>query len=193
MSDFIFSFWGLYRKMCKIKQCNFLTLCSAKFKWAWVPAMVFHSPSSSLWASGEESDWEDENSSFHFFLFFGGGSAFTFGCLALGFTEETFVAVGFGVGGSGGLMLLLLGLQWTVLQYYEENVHDNNYHPSFGSNKIAINLFNQNTLPTDYIHLFHCNWVIYTLYTTTFLPSLSPLETGKQTGMLISEIQSSVL
>lgn len=81
--------------------------------------IVYHSPSSSLWTSGEESDWEDENSSFHFFLFFGGGSAFTFGCLALGFTEETFAAAGFGVGGSGVLLLLLLGLQWIVLQQYE--------------------------------------------------------------------------
>lgn len=69
------------------------------------------SPSSSLWASGEESDWDEENSSFHFFLFFGGGSAFTFGCLALGFTEETLADVGFGAGGSGGLLLLLLGLE----------------------------------------------------------------------------------
>lgn len=87
---------------------------------------VSRSPSSSLGASGEESDWEDENSSFHFFLFFGGGSAFTFGCLALGFTEGTFVAVGFGVGGSGVLLLLLLGLQWTVLQYYEDDLYKNN-------------------------------------------------------------------
>lgn len=119
--------------------------------------ILSRSPSSSLWASGEESDWEDENSSFHFFLFFGGGSAFTFGCLALGFTEETFVAVGFGVGGSGVLLLLLLGLQWIVLQYYEDNLYENNYHTSFGINKIAIVLFNQNIFLMDYIYLFHCH------------------------------------
>lgn len=69
-------------------------------------------PSSSLlleWISGEESDWDDENSSFHFFRFFGGGSAFTFSCLTLGFTEGAFVVVVFGVGGSE-VLLLLLGL-----------------------------------------------------------------------------------
>lgn len=70
------------------------------------------SPSSSLlleWISGDESDWDDENSSFHFFRFFGGGSAFIFSCLPLGFMEGAFVVVIFGVGGSE-VLLLLLGL-----------------------------------------------------------------------------------
>lgn len=71
-----------------------------------------NSPSSSLlleWISGDESDWDDENSSFHFFLFFGGGSAFTFSCLTLGFMEGAFVVAVFGVGGSE-VLLPLLGL-----------------------------------------------------------------------------------
>lgn len=63
-----------------------------------------NSPSSLLleWTSGD-----DENSSFHFFRFFGGGSAFTFSCLPLGFMEGAFVVVVFGVGGSEVLLLLL--------------------------------------------------------------------------------------
>lgn len=71
-----------------------------------------HSPSSSLlleWISGDESDWDDDNSSFHFFRFFGGGSAFTFSCLTLGFVEGAFVFAVFGGGGSD-VLLLLLGL-----------------------------------------------------------------------------------
>jgi hypothetical protein len=71
-----------------------------------------NSPSSSLlleWTSGDESDCEDENSSFHFFRFFGGGSAFIFNCLSLGFMEGAFVVAVFDVGGSE-VLLLLLGL-----------------------------------------------------------------------------------
>lgn len=81
-----------------------------------------NSPSSSLpleWISGDESDWEDENSSFHFFRFFGGGSAFTFSCLTLGFKEGAFVVTGFGAGGSK-VLLLLLGLASTVLQRHKQ-------------------------------------------------------------------------
>lgn len=81
-----------------------------------------NSPSSSLlleWISGDESDWDDENSSFHFFRFFGGGSAFTLACLTLGFVEGAFVDVVFVVGGSE-VLLLLLGLAWTVLQCYKQ-------------------------------------------------------------------------
>ena len=42
-------------------------------------------------------------------LFFGGGSAFTFSCLTLGFMEGAFVVAVFGVGGSE-VLLPLLGL-----------------------------------------------------------------------------------
>lgn len=164
--------------------------------------MVSHSPSSSLCPSGEESDWEDENSSFHFFLFFGGGSAFTLGCLALGFTEETFVAVGFGVGGSGGLMLLLLGLQWIVLQYYEKNVYEYNYHTSFGSYKIAIIRIYSPLITYTYFNVTGYLAIgLYTLHTLLYFWNntwpdnalLFPsLKTGKLTGMLTSELQCSV-
>lgn len=73
----------------------------------WCPAPP---PSSSLCMSGEESDCEEENSSFHCFLFFGGGSAFVFGCLAFGFAVTTFGGVVFGEGVSVAALVAVLTL-----------------------------------------------------------------------------------
>lgn len=50
-----------------------------------------YSPSSSPTASEEANCADSVNSSFHFFLFFGGGSALAFGCFGLGLDRLCFV------------------------------------------------------------------------------------------------------
>lgn len=64
-----------------------------------LPQLSHVSPSSSLTASGEESEGDVVNSSFHFFLFLGGGSALAFDCLGLGL-DRAFCCVVFCVGES---------------------------------------------------------------------------------------------
>lgn len=102
MLKFIVSWWNEYHKIFPWSQKQ---NCGYMLVW-WNCLMVDslwgkthfrlllqqnYSPSSSPTASGEASSVESVNSSFHFFLFFGGGSALAFGCLGLGLDRLCFV------------------------------------------------------------------------------------------------------